>query len=259
VQLAKSRGVPVFQPRALRSGPFPDAWAALGLDVAVVVAYGRILPPALLAAPRRGCVNVHASLLPRWRGAAPIQWAIASGDAETGVTTMRMDEGLDTGPILLQRATSIGPEETATDLALRLSELGTGLLLETLAGLDRIVPRPQEAALATRAPPLTREDGRVDWTLGARAIDARVRGLTPWPGVWTTFRGEVLRIVQVRPADVDPHGAAPGTVLEARRRLVVAAGDGALELVVVQSGCHRAQEGPAWCCGTRIQPGEVIP
>ena len=258
-QLARSKGVPVFQPRALRSGPFPEQWAALGLDVAVVVAYGRILPPPLLAAPRRGCVNVHASLLPRRRGAAPIQWAIASGDAETGVTTMLMDEGLDTGPILLQRSTPIGPEETSTDLALRLSEMGTGLLLETLECLDRIVPRPQEGSLATRAPPLSREDGRVDWTLGARALDARVRGLAPWPGVWTTFRGEVLRIVQVRPADADPGDAAPGTVLEARHRLVVAAGDGALELVVVQSGCRRAQEGPVWLLGARIQTGEVIP
>lgn len=259
VQLARSKGVPVLQPRALKSGPFPQQWVSLGLDVAVVVAYGRILPPALLAAPRRGCINVHASLLPRWRGAAPIQWAIASGDTETGVTTMQMDEGLDTGAILLQRRTSVGPDETAADVALRLSDVGTELLLETLDDLDRIVPRPQDPALATRAPPLSREDGRVDWTLGARAIDARVRGLSPWPGVWTTFRGDLLRIVQVRPVDVDTTGAAPGTVVEARRRLVVAVGDGALELAVVQSGCRRAQEGPAWLLGARIQVGEVIP
>ncbi len=259
VQLARSRGVPVLQPQALRSGPFPATWAALGLDVAVVVAYGRILPPALLRAPRRGCINVHASLLPRWRGAAPIQWAIAGGDTETGVTTMLMDEGLDTGPILLQRRTPIGPDETATDLALRLSELGTELLLETLQGLDGIVPRPQDPALATHAPPLSRDDGRVDWRLDARAIDARVRGLSPWPGVWTTFRGDLLRIVQVRPVQCDTGDARPGTVVEARRRLVVAVGDGALELVVVQSGCRRAQEGPAWLLGARVQIGEVIP
>ncbi|MBN1335224.1 MAG: methionyl-tRNA formyltransferase [Deltaproteobacteria bacterium] len=258
VQIARAQHVPVLQPRSLRSGPFPEAWVALGLDVAVVVAYGRVLPPAILAAPRFGCINVHASLLPRWRGAAPIQWAIASGDAETGVTTMQMDEGLDTGDILLQRATPIGPEETSADVALRLSEMGTELLLETLDDLPRIVRRPQDGALATWAPPLCREDGRVDWSQGGRTIDARVRGLSPWPGVWSPFRGDVLRIVQVRPVVVDTAGAAPGTVVEARRRLVVAVGDGALELAVVQTGCRRAQEGSAWLLGARVQVGEVI-
>jgi methionyl-tRNA formyltransferase len=258
VEFARARGIPTFQPVAVRSGPFHGNFSALEADVAVVVAYGRILPPALLAAPRLGCVNGHASLLPRYRGAAPIQWAVARGELETGVTTMQMDAGLDTGPTLLSRAIPIGPDETAVDLAERLAELTADLVLETLARLPDLTPVPQDHARHTLAPPLRREDGLVDWRWSAQCIHDLCRGLTPWPGATATFRGEPLRLIATRPVPWEACGVAPGTVVEARRRLLVATGDGALEIVQAQPACRRAQPGVALICGLRIETGEVF-
>jgi methionyl-tRNA formyltransferase len=167
-------------------------------DAIVVAAYGRILPPWMLAAPRHGCINVHSSLLPKYRGAAPINWAIARGEKETGVTIMQMDEGLDTGPVLLQSAIEIAPDETAPELTRRLADLGTGLLIETLSMLERgeVIPRPQDDSQASLAPILKREDGLVDWRMTASEIYNRLRGFTPFPGCYTKLDGRRLEIVE---------------------------------------------------------------
>jgi methionyl-tRNA formyltransferase len=175
----------VLQPARLRDPGWPERLAAHAADVAVVVAFGQILPPAVLDVPPRGSINVHASLLPRYRGAAPIAWAIIRGERETGITTFRMDAGMDTGPVLLQRPTAIGPEETAGELAERLATLGATVLIETLDRLDALMPRAQDAAAATLAPRLRKEDGFLDWTEPAAALAARVRGVNPWPGAVT--------------------------------------------------------------------------
>jgi methionyl-tRNA formyltransferase len=223
-QAAGRLGIPVYQPAKVRTDETRDLLASLDPEAVVVLAYGRILPPSLLAVPPRGCINVHTSLLPAYRGAAPIQWAIARGEVETGVTTMLMDEGLDTGAILLQRATPIGPEETAPELAGRLAVLGAELLEETLARIDEIRPVPQDHSAATLAPVLTREDGLVDWSLTAREIADRCRGFQPWPGTWTTLGGARLHVWRATPL-AGGSGEEPGTIVEARGdRLVVACG-----------------------------------
>jgi methionyl-tRNA formyltransferase len=208
----------------------------------------------------RGTVNVHASLLPRLRGAAPIQWAIANGDSETGVTTMQIDEGLDTGPLLLTRALAIGPDETAAELEPRLARLGGELLVETLAGLasGTLQPQPQDAARATHAPILRKEDGRVDWSLPARVIACRARGFHPWPGAFTRLEGRLVKLVRVREAA--PAGAAagePGEVTAvSASSLLVACGQGTtLRLEQVQPESRRAMPAFAWAQGARLRPG----
>ena len=259
VTVAREHGVRTMQPRGVRSGPFPPNFVALGADVAVVVAYGRILTPTLLGAPRLGCVNAHGSLLPRYRGAAPIQWAIARGETRTGVTTMLMDEGLDTGDMLLERAIPIGPDETAAELALRLAELSAALVLETLGQLPGLQPRPQDHSQHSMAPILTKEDGRIDWSLPAQRIHDMVRGMNPWPMGHAVFRGQPIRIQRTRP--VPEWGACdvqPGTVVEARKRLLVATGAGALEILQAQPANRRCLPGLALICGQRIAAGEVF-
>lgn len=258
VTLAKEHGVPVFQPRAVRRGPFPERWESLGADVAVVVAYGRILTPRLLAAPRLGCINVHASLLPRYRGAAPIQWSVVRGEAVTGCTTILMDEGLDTGPILLQRSLPIGPQETAAELAGRLSQQGAELLLHTLQRLPALTPTPQDHSRHTLAPPLQKAHGQIAWSRSAHQIHCQVRGLTPWPGAFTHLRGDILRVHRARLVDPPTSEAAPGTIIHTRKKLLVATGDGTLELVQVQLPSKKRQDGAALICGARLQVGEVL-
>jgi methionyl-tRNA formyltransferase len=250
VVLARERGIETLQPLKVKTGEFPDRIEALKLDVAVVVAYGRILTPRLLAAPRRGCVNVHGSLLPRWRGAAPIQWAVIAGDSETGITTMRMNEGLDTGDMLLREATPIGPEETAGDLHDRLSHIGARLAVRTLAELDTIVPEKQDDALMTLAPMLEKKDGRLDWTRPAIELDRRVRGLSPWPGTFAMFHGEAVKVLRARPVS---GSGEPGVLLDGP---VVACGSGALELVEVQAPGRRPVRGGDFLHGSRVKPGE---
>lgn len=203
------------------------AFAALGLDVAVVAAYGLLLPPAILSAPARGCLNIHASLLPRWRGAAPIQAAILAGDTETGVSIMQMEAGLDTGPVLLAEAVPIGPRTTAAELHDQLAELGARLILRALAENPKPVPQPQTGV--TYAKKLTREDGRIDWTASAEEIDRRVRALNPWPGTFTTLMDKPLKILAVSLAE---GSGPPGVTLD--DRLTVACGRGALRLERVQ-------------------------
>jgi methionyl-tRNA formyltransferase len=258
--VAEARGVPVLQPRRVREPGAVRALRTLQPDVQVVVAYGQILPRAVLDIPPRGTVNVHGSLLPRYRGAAPIQWAIANGERETGVTTMLLDEGLDTGPMLLSRATPIGDEETATDLEPRLARMGAALLVETLARLGdgTLVPRPQVDAEATLARILRKEDGRVDWTRPAAEIAARARGFHPWPGSTTRHDGKDLKLLRVRAESAAGGGdVAPGTITAVDRAgLVVAAGDGSrLRLLEVQPESRRAMDAAAFAAGARLQPG----
>lgn len=252
VELARARGLATFQPTRLKSGDFPPAFTELAPEVAVVVAYGRILPPAILATPTRGCINVHASLLPRWRGAAPIQWAVLAGDAETGVATMQMAEGLDTGDLLLVERTPVGPEETAGELFERLAPLGAALLVRTLAELDTIVPTPQPDDGVTYAKMLEREMGRLDWALPAVELHRKVRGLSPWPGTWFDHAGQAVKVLRARVAD---GAGAPGTVLAGAR---VACGAGALELVQVQAPGKKPVSGADFFNGARLRGGEVL-
>jgi len=210
---AESRAIPVLQPLKVRDGALAAALATLRPDVLVVTAYGRILGRDLLTLAPLGAVNVHASILPRWRGAAPIQWAVAAGDTETGVTIMQMDEGLDTGDVLLVRATPIGPEETAEALAPRLAALGGRAIVEALPRLaaGALVPVPQDGSRHTLAPILEKEHGRLDFTRPAAELAARIRGFTPWPGGFTTLAGKVLKVHLARPAPGTGGGTGGGT------------------------------------------------
>jgi methionyl-tRNA formyltransferase len=212
---ARERGLPVLQPEKVRDGRLAAELAALRPDVLCVAAYGRILGKDLLELAPYGAVNVHGSLLPRHRGAAPIQWAIASGERETGVTIMQMDEGLDTGDVLLQRALPIAPEDTAETLAPRLAALGGEALVAALALLAKgaAVPVKQDPARATLARILTKEDGRIDWARPAQEIAGRLRGFSPWPGAWTTLDGKMVKVLEASPEDAGAGeaGLGPGT------------------------------------------------
>lgn len=256
---AREHGLEVVQPERVKAPEFLEEVRSLAPDVAVVVAFGQIFPKALLDIPRLGCVNLHASLLPRWRGASPIQAAVAAGDRRTGVATMLMDVGLDTGPVLLEEETEIGPEETAEDLSRRLAEIGGRLVVHTLDLLDRgeLTPRPQAEEGVTYAPRLTRESGRVDWSLAAREIHDRLRAYTPWPGLTAELRGAPVKIVAALVAG-DAGDAAPGTLLGLREgHLAVACGGGtALGLTELQRPGKRAQRAADFVNGERLRAGE---
>ena len=258
---AAARGLPILQVERVRAPEAQAALRALAPELQVVIAFGQILPRSVIDIAPRGTVNVHASLLPKLRGAAPIQWAIARGETETGVTTMLIDEGLDTGPLLLERSLAIGPEETAAELEPRLARLGAELLVETVAGLaaGTLAPRPQDAARATHAPILTRDDGRVDWSRTAAEIACRGRGFTPWPGAFTTHDGRTLKLLRTRPRGecAAPAGAAAGEILEAGRDgLRVACGGGTvLDVVEVQPESRRGMTAQAWAAGARVRAG----
>lgn len=257
--VAERRGIPVLQPRRVREPEAQDALRRLEPDLQVVVAFGQILPRSVIDMAPRGTVNVHASLLPRLRGAAPIQWAIATGEAQTGVTAMLIDEGLDTGPLLLARSAPIGPDETAAELEPRLARLGADVLLETVRGLEAgtIVPAPQDAARATLAPILKKEDGRIDWSATASTIACRARGFDPWPGAFTLHEGRLLKALRVREAPAPAPSAPAGTVvLVASDGVVIACGEGtALRLVEVQPESRRAMPASAWAAGARLHVG----
>lgn len=245
-EAALGLGLEVRTPLRLRREVEEHAkFAALDLDAAVVAAYGLILPEPMLAAPRRGCLNIHASLLPRWRGAAPIQAAILAGDAVTGITIMRMEAGLDTGPMLLAEAVPIGDRATAAALHDLLAELGARLILRALD--ENPWPRPQPEDGATYAPKLSREDGRLDWTRDALALDRQVRALNPWPGTFTFLAGEMLKVLEAEPA---AGAGEPGTVLD--NMLTVAAGAGALRLKRVQASGRAALDAAAFLRGRPI-------
>ncbi|HXM57601.1 MAG TPA: methionyl-tRNA formyltransferase [Candidatus Dormibacteraeota bacterium] len=229
---AADLGLEVFQPDRIRAPEAVARVAASGPELIVVVAYGQIIPRSVLEIPPLGVLNVHASLLPRHRGAAPIAHAILGGDEVTGVTIMRMDEQLDHGPVLTTRETGIEPHESAAELAERLAAMGAELLVETVARLDEVVPVEQDHAAATLAPKLSREDGELDWSLDAREIDRRVRGLQPWPGVTLPLGGARVKVLRGRPS---AGSGAPGEVLHVGREGVeVAAGRGSYVLEEVQ-------------------------
>ncbi|MFZ5791537.1 MAG: methionyl-tRNA formyltransferase [Pseudomonadota bacterium] len=264
-RLAERRGLPLRMPTGLKDEAEQAAFRALGLDAAVVVAYGLILPKAVLEAPRLGCLNIHASLLPRWRGAAPIQRAILAGDAETGITIMQMDPGLDTGPILMQEAVPIGIADTAADLHDRLAALGARMIVATLAGLSagKLVARPQPADGATYAAKLDRTEARIDWREPATLIERRLRAFTPWPGLWFEARGERLRLVGAHVlAGAPAAGSAPGTVLAPRdgAAFAVACGEGtALALDSLQRAGRGALPAADFLRGFALEPGTRLP
>ena len=233
-EFALGHNLEVEQPRKIRIDQARDLFASYDADVAVIIAYGRILPAGFLNAPKHGCVNVHFSLLPRYRGAAPVNWAIVNGEEQTGVTTMKIVEELDAGPILLQKATKIGEHETASELLARLSEMGADLISETLGKLNDIEPKPQLDSEATLAPILKREDGLIDWAMDAFAIERRVRGFQPWPNAHTTFNSRHLIIWRAAAEPVnspasstnDQQPLRPGTIVEAQDdKLIVVCGD----------------------------------
>jgi methionyl-tRNA formyltransferase len=252
---ALEHGIPVVQPARLRDRGWPERLAAHAADVAVVVAFGQILPPGVLAVPRHGSINVHASLLPRYRGAAPVAWAIIRGERETGITTFQMDAGMDTGPVLLQRGTSIGADETAGELAERLAVLGAETLLETLDRLAGLTPVPQDSRSATLAPRLRKEDGLLDWTESAVALAARIRGVTPWPGAVTPVPGGRLRICRARAL---PGWGEPGVLTPADGELAVGTGAGLLAPLEVQPENRRAMAWDAYLRGARLGPGALL-
>jgi methionyl-tRNA formyltransferase len=249
---AEALGLPVRTPTRLRGSQAEwEAFAALRLDAAVVAAYGLILPQAMLDAPRLGCLNIHASLLPRWRGAAPIQAAVLAGDSETGVTIMQMDAGLDTGPMLVQEAVPITATTTAAVLHDVLAALGAQLILRALD--ERPTPVPQPEAGASYAPKLTRESGRIDWTQDAAAIARQVRAFDPWPGTFTTLHGAVLKVLAV---GVETGAGTPGSVLD--ERLTIACGEGALRLLRVQLAGRPAMAADAFLRGHKVPAGVVL-
>ena len=225
---AEALGLPVRHPTSLRSAEAQADLAALQADIAVVVAYGLILPQAVLDAPEHGCLNIHASLLPRWRGAAPIHRAIMAGDAESGVCIMQMEAGLDTGPVLLREATPIGAEETTADLHDRLSAMGAGLIVQTLRDLPDLSPAPQPDEGVTYASKIDKAEARIDWTQPATQIDQQIRGLSPFPGAWTELVGERIKLLRSR---VTTGRGSAGQVLEG---FTVACGEGAIEVTELQ-------------------------
>ena len=271
-EVALAAHLPVHQPQKIRAPEVQQLLEKLAPDVVVIIAYGQIIPARLISIPKYGWINLHASLLPKYRGAAPINWAIANGEARTGLTTMRIDDGMDTGDILLQREMEIGPNETAPELAGRMAEVGAPLMEETLRGLvaGTIVPRPQNHAEATVAPILKKEDGRIDWSRPAQEIYSRIRGLAPWPGAYTTFRGqtcqpwgEPVSDLASLPLDIlasqksAAARSAHGTLLGAKKDWFVSCGNTTLlRLQSVKLEGRRQISVLEFANGARLKPGE---
>ena len=256
--LAQREKIPLLQPLKMKDPEFLQALAAWKPDLIAVTAFGRILPPAVLSLPPRGCINVHGSLLPKYRGAGPIQWAIINGERETGITTMLMDEGMDTGAMLLQEAIPITDDDTAGTLSPRLAELGGRLLVETIARLKAgtLVPKPQDSSQATMAPLLKKEDGAIDWTLPARVLANRVRGLAPWPGAYTSVPGGDRWTIWRAQALPGPATKPPGVVMEVTSEAIhVATGEGVLALLELQPANSRRMAVAQYVAGHPISSG----
>jgi len=247
---AEALGLPVRHPVSLKTPEAQTDFAALDADVAVVVAYGLLLPQPILDAPRRGCLNIHASLLPRWRGAAPIHRAIMAGDAETGICIMQMEAGLDTGPVLLRETTPIGPAETTGDLHDRLSVMGARLITQALDRLDHLTPMAQPEEGVTYAAKIDKAEAAVDWTRPAEDLSRQIRGLAPFPGAWTTKDGDRIKLLG---AKVDPGQGVPGTVLD--DGFLVACGRGALRITRAQRAGKGAQDAATFLHGFPLPPG----
>lgn len=255
---ALTHGLRIEQPQKIKIEQEKDLFASYDADLAVVVAYGRILPLEYLRAPRRGCINVHFSLLPLYRGAAPANWAIVNGEKTTGVTTMFIEEALDTGPILLQRETIIGPTETTPELMQRLAVLGADMLSETLAQLDSITPRPQHDRDATFAPMLRKADGAISWSNSAATIERLVRGFQPWPNAFTYYKSQRLIIWQAEVVETPASGAEAGEVVAAHTdQLVVKCGDETeLRIIEVQPEARRRMGVRDFLNGTHLKVGD---
>ncbi len=254
---ASAAGIAVYQPEKIRAPEAEQQLRTLAPDVIVIIAYGQIIPGRLLPIPRLGWINLHASLLPKYRGAAPIRWAIANGDTITGNTTMRIDAGMDTGEILLQQELPIGTQETAPELGDRLSEAGSRLMIETLRGLaaGTLASRLQDAAGATYAPMLKREDGRIDWGRPAQEIYNRMRGFTPWPGAFTEFRGQTCHVFGQPLAKGSTDG--PGTLLTEEGKLLVACGAATvMELSHIKVEGRKQISASEFANGAHLRPGE---
>lgn len=257
-QLAQQHGLPVYQPRTLRDGSSDELIRQLAPELIVVVAYGCIIPPQLLHVAKYGCINLHVSLLPQYRGSAPIQWAVLNGDTATGVTIMQLDEGLDTGDILMVEPVGIDPEMTAGELFDKVSAIGAKTLVtavdEIAAG--RLTPVPQDHSKATLAPPLTKELARFDFTQDAAHIHNWVRGMNPWPVAYFEQGGKKIKVLEARRAD-NPDARAPGTVL-ALKPLTIAAANGAVQLLTVTPEGGKPMPGTAWAAGRRLKAGDSL-
>jgi methionyl-tRNA formyltransferase len=257
---AAARGLPVVQPTKLKTVEFADWVRAQNAEVALVVAYGRILPPSVLLATRLGFVNVHASLLPKYRGAAPITWAVVRGERETGVTLMLLDEGMDTGPVLERFTTPIGEEETAGELSVRLAAIGAEAVR---VGLPRFVaggyaPVAQDAASATLAPMLEKKDGAIDWTQSAQRVHDQVRGMNPWPGAFTRLHAKTVKVHATRVAPFAGAGAPGEVILADKSRILVACGEGSVDLLKVQLDGRKPVRGVDWHAGRGVKEGDRL-
>ena len=257
-QLAQQHNIPVWQPATLRDGKAEPIFRELAPDLVVVVAYGRILPPELLHIAPLGCINLHVSLLPKYRGSAPIQWAVLNGDAETGVTIMQLDEGCDTGDILMVERVAIGPETTSGELFDQVSATGAKTLVTAIERLaaGELTPQPQNDAEATQAPPLTKEMARFDFTQSAAHIHNWVRGMNPWPAAFFELDGKKVKVLESRVAP-DAKSAPAGTVL-ALKPLTIACGEGALQLLTVTPEGGKPMAGTAWAACRRLKAGDSL-
>ena len=257
-RVAEEHGIPVMTPPRVKEPSFIEELRQVPCDVIVVIAFGQILPKEILTMPRYGSVNVHASILPRWRGAAPMQWAIISGDTETGVTTMQMDEGLDTGDMLLKKKVPIAPDETDESLHDKLAPLGRDLLLETLDGLEAgtIRPEKQDDSASTYAKLLTKELGRIDFSWEAERIERYIRALSNWPNVYCTWKGKTLKVWRARVIDEDS-AYAPGTVSRVNKKsFYIQTGRGQLEFLEVQPEGKKRMDSVSFLNGNRLVEGE---
>jgi len=257
-EVALAAAIPVHQPEKIRAPDVEEQLRTLAPDAIVIIAYGQIIPARLLQIPRLGWINLHASLLPKYRGAAPIHWAIANGESGTGNTTMRIDAGMDTGEMLLQQELSIGSDETAPELAVRLAEAGAELMTETLRGLQsgKLTTRQQDHSVASYAPILKREDGRIDWGRPAQEIYNRMRGFAPWPGAYTEFRGQTCHLWG-KPVSKEGSSGAPGTLMAQHGKLLVVCGAATvMELAHVKLEGRKQISATEFANGARLQPGE---
>lgn len=255
--LAQRHGIPVYQPATFKDAIAQAQLAVLRPELVVVAAYGKILPQAVLDIPAKGCINVHGSLLPKYRGAAPIQWAVINDEPMAGVTIMQMAQGLDTGDMLLKKETPVGENETAGDLFGRIAELGAWALSEAVAALDTLTPVPQDDALACWSPPLKKTDGEIDWAQDAKAVYARIRGVTPWPGAYTLFNGKRLKIHRAALDDLNKTAGVPGQLLD-NKRLMIACGCGAVELLEVQLEGAKRIAAADFIRGQRLTLGKLF-
>lgn len=259
-ELAVQNSIPVFTPKRVKDPEFVKQLAQIPCDVIVVVAFGQILPKEVLDMPEYGCINVHASLLPRWRGAAPMQWAIIAGDKKTGITTMQMDVGLDTGDMLLTKEVTIEPEDTGESLHDKMAGLGSGLLLETLRRAEQgtLEPKKQKDSESTYAKMLTKDMGKIDWSTDAAQIERYIRGLHSWPSAYTGFRGKTLKIWQAEVVS-ESTGEKPGTVTDVgKNSFTVQTGNGSLRILSLQLEGKKRMDAGSFLRGVKIEKGDIL-